>query len=502
MTEQTFYEKLLFEKKLSRKHHGLDISTRLANLSNDDVERLTLFCFSGLKVGKALLKTLFDLSDTPFIVENELEDWILQCVRFDLIKFDKFEVPSNNGDDLLFSPDDDLNEHFKQNIGHEKVKDFLLITDQFLFLQLTEIALLTEIELPKKDDERRRFFLEPWGLLDYLAHMPELGIFHDSITNIALNWQQILFELGQIRESSNVINMICFTLHRRGEGVLAKTLLLRVIDTTVGLQQLAAKVNLGSLYSKDHDFDIALKLYRESVFGFIRHGAIAQFLSTLAEMATIYQMKGNHFNAAILLEICVPLHGMIQERKSKAIALSKLAGVYRQLRMPKLALKKTKKACAIFRDQGDYLNLGKTLLTQGNALFNLRDWDNAAETYQEALRISQIVSDPTTIAGALSGLARVKLGRFDTDGVKDLLDEAISIRKRNMSPSISVEYENMGRYYEYLENYQTALVWYKKALESAQRYMPNIVPLCHENIRRVENRLKQQRNRSNFKRIL
>lgn len=487
MTNKTFDDQVIQLSKTAKKLEPAAFQERLADLSEADLVRLEAYYIIDAGYNFLGLKTLFEISDFPFQTDQELENWICKCVELGLLDV---QVRDETIHYTQLAP---LQEHFLKVVPKETIVKHLKLGDKLQVHLLSDIAKEFEIELPEDEADLRETLIHPDGLLSALIHYPQLGVVSNVALNIGLNWQKILFSLGEFKEAADIINAIFSTLARTGEGELSKALLFQVITKTTGLTQHAASANLGALLKEERELDLSLKICKQAARGLFKHKAYTQWIKTLSEIATIYNMQNRRISAVFLLEFCVLMNRLRKQPKQNTIPLSKLASVYRQMSLPRLAIKKSKKACDLFREQLDFVNLAKTLLTHGNSLRMINSLELAEKAYKEALDISLQISDPNTSASVLSGLAMVKLRKFKPEEAKPLLDEAISIRERFASPLISVEYENLGQYYEYEKNYQMALAWYNKALKSAKEYMPENVAICEKDIRRAEQKLEQSR---------
>ena len=487
MSNKTFDDQIIQLAKTTKKLEPATLHERLASLSNADLTRLEAYYIIDTAYNFLGLKTLFDISDFPFQTDQELEAWILKCVELGLLDVQVHD------ETIHYTHQAPLQEHFLKAVPKKSIIKYLKLGDKLQVHLLSGLAKPFDLELPEDEAELRKTLIYPDGLLSSLVHNPQLGVISSVALNIALNWQKILFSLGEFEEAAHIINAIFSTLARTGERKLSKALLFEVMNKTTGVTKYVASANLSALLKEERDLDLSLQLYKLAARGLYKHKAYTQWIKTLSEIATIYNFQNRKIAAVLLLEFCVLMNRLRKQAQLNAIPLSKLASVYRQMSLPRIAIRKSKKACDLFRAQQDLVNLAKTLLTHGNSLKMINSLKLAEEAYQEALDISRQITDPSTSASALSGLAMVKLRNYNPEEAKPLLDEALSIRERFASPLISVEYENMGQYYEYEKNYQMALVWYNKALKSAQEYMPEIVATCEKDIRRAEQKLEQSR---------
>lgn len=203
-------------------------------------------------------------------------------------------------------------------------------------------------------------------------------------------------------------------------------------------------------------------------------------------MAAIYRQMGNLRRSAMILELSVILNRWLKNWKSLAIARSQLSSTYRYLKYYSLALRNSKKAVNYFRKTNDLLNLGRSLLTQGNIHYNKSKSDSALLCFNESLEIGKRIEDHQTEIGSTSGKARVFLSLKKYDEAQTLLEQAISLRERYNDHYIGIEYQNMGALHEQKGDYAMALGWYQKALVQFEKYMPVEVAACRWNIAQVQ----------------
>lgn len=484
MFESSFLENIQEANKINSRKKLLPVPDRFSDMSQEEITKLGNFTVLNQSISLEGLRNFFNICGFPVPSDDHLEEWVLGGVERGLLQI---ETDNNS---IFFLPKEDVHAYFEKELPEEIKTEYRLAGDRFYISWLTDISTELQIDLPQDEEARRIFFIGPNGLLDILAHSPQ---FHETfirVLNVAVNWQELLFQLKKFEESADIVNMICFALARQGDRSLAESLLIRIISMTHGLTNLIARINLATLLREEAQLRTSLQLYRGTIIGLLRQKAFHQLVIVFSEIGAIYRLNGQLLPAAITLEMSSLLHGILKNNKSQAIARSQLASVYRYTRLYGLALRASKLACSYFRTSNDYLNLGRSLLTRGNVLYNLNSAESSLECFEEALSIGRMISDPQSICGALGGKARVLMLMNNLTEVKPLLDEVISIRQRNSDHSVGIEYQNMGYFYELSNNLPMALVWYNKAVKSFQQYMPVEVAACERAIRKVEGLMK------------
>jgi tetratricopeptide (TPR) repeat protein len=466
---------------------NMPVPDRLVELSHYSIDQLGCFSIFNQSLASDGIAFFFTICNLPFTSDEQVYAWVLLCLERALIEV---EYDSNR---VFLYPVEEVRFYFERELPTEIKKEYHLDADKFYVEWLMDIASQLDIEIPKDDKTRRAFLIGPQGLLSMLIHSPQYnGIFISSL-RVAVSWQEHLFELNAYQEAADLVNMACFAIARDGQRQFTESLLARTISVTKGLPNLVSRINLATLLREESKIDSALKIYLGTIVGLLKIHAYLQLVTVISEMGAIYRQKGQLFHAAVLLELCSILHGILKNPKNQAITRSQLASVYRYLRFFGLAIRASKLACSHFRRTDDLLNLGRSLCTQGNIFYNLGMANSAMISFDEALTTGTLISDPQTICGSLSGKARVYLLINNLQEVKPLLEEVIAIRQRNSDHSVGVEYQNMGAYYEKDGNLNVALVWYKKALKTFEQYTPVEVAACKNNIASVEKKLLKKR---------
>jgi tetratricopeptide (TPR) repeat protein len=456
------------------------LPVRLAVLSRLDQERLACFTLFSSSLTVKGIEQLFTIAELSFESPSDMYRWLSLCLRNGLACLDQEE------DHFYFSSPADVLSYFENELPQETRIHYHQIADRVLLVFFAELAIQVGIDLPEDESARRTLFLGWGGLVDQFIHAPQYeGLFRGALT-LALGWYTQLAELGSFDEAARIANIVCFSVARDGRRDAAESILAAIIPYTSGRLNLTSRSNLATLLREEGKHNQALRIYKGVLAGLLVHRDFRQLVVVLSEMGAIYRQKGQLFRATLLLEVCSQLHGFLKNGQSQAIARSQLASVYRYQRLYGLALNASRLACGYFRKSGDYLNMGRSLLTHGNILYNMRRPKSAIASFDEALTIGKQIADPQAICGALGGKARVFMFTRNLNEVKPLLDETIAIRQRNSDHSIGIEYQNLGHYYELVGNDSLALVWYEKALKSFKQYMPVEVPNCKRCIARIQ----------------
>jgi tetratricopeptide (TPR) repeat protein len=354
---------------------------------------------------------------------------------------------------------------------------------------------LMEKEPQPQDDltQLRQNLLAPGGFVDQLAHHPEWRNMHEAVVARSVAWLTHLLALGLVQEAASLANVVVFSLARQGHRRLALGMLAQVISASQGLTRMIAAINLATLHREAGELDTASKLYWQLVPALIRSRAWRPLGAVLSELGVIATYRGHHLQAVLMLEATVELRGWVGDPKGQAISRQQLSTAYRGMGMYGAALKVNCQAETYFRASKDQLNLGRTLMAQGNLMNLSHKPDIALARFEEAGSIGEQIEDPLAAIGSLSGRARAYQQLGELDQARCLLEEAIGRRQRSTAYGhyVGVEYENMGGLYEQQGNLGLALAWYRKALAQFERHQPGETIRCKRKIRTIEARLKK-----------
>ncbi len=464
------------------------LAERLSPLMPEELDYLARFAILAQRTNFEGLAAFFEMCNAPFSA-GELQTWLVKCLELDLLQMDMVE----NSLPYFMCPAQ-VCQHFLTNSSPDRLSFVHRSADRFFELQLTQLAVELQVKLPGNVSERRAALLGPEGLLYDLAHLPQYQEFHQGMVNFALNWHEHLFVLRQFSEAANLLNAVCFAVARRGQRRMAEKLLERMALASSGLVSSVAWINLATLLREESQLSAALKIYYREIPKLIRLRAFLQLAVVVSEIGAIYRHQGRYLLSAVTLELGEILHGWLKNHQSRAIAQSQLASTYQYLRMYRAASRAARSAISYFRENGDLLNLGRSLLTQGNIYYRLKQAGTADDCFAEALQIGRQISDSQAICGALGGKARVLMLQQQFDEARVLLEETIALRQRGADHLVGVEYQNMGLLYELRGNLGMAAAWYRKALEQFKRYMPAEVDACQHKIDGIEKKLDRRKS--------
>lgn len=487
MTVQTFSERLTAAVLSGAKIQPIEIDEKINLLAPEEVYPLECFSLMTQSLTIEGVTKLLDIGH--FLSDINTEDWLISCVEKKLILVD------DENTNPFFIIGEDARKILEHKLIDEKKQAYRQSIDAFYENWLSELTQLIGIELPKEEKARRAFLIGPNGLINALSHNPQQRQLFLIAINVAVGWQEQLFQMRYYEEAADLLNATCFALTREGQGQLAQALLLRIIPVTNGIYRQSAQINLATLLRKEFKLDLSLKFYRDAIPGLIRSRNFWHLAIVWSEMGAVYRQQGKLLKAAITLEACSLLHGVLKNYKSQAIARSQLASVYRSMRLLRLALEKSIQAYTYFQKSNDLINTGHSLLTQGNIFYNLGKAHSANVCYDETLSIGQQINDSALISGSLSGKARALMHLNRYDEARPLLEESIALRQRTSDKNIGIELENLAHYYEKTGNPEMALVWYRKALNNFEQYQPGFVGSCRNNINRIEKALEKKSRR-------
>jgi len=466
----------------------IPLDKRLDQISIEDREKLQNFVLLNITLSIEKLDHFFSLCTLRNYSPDENQSWIIQCLSKNLINI-------KNDDNLFYlSFESEIFQYFIASIPvdskkliHENAKAFIL---ELFF----EFANSINLDLPSDLEQRELFIISPNGVIDQWVHIPHTQPEQIGLLNIVIALRFHFFELEKYSQAATITNFIFLPLFRIGYQDLAKSLLFEIIISTSGLIKLTSQSNLATLLRLEKQNSEALKIYRKTIIGFIKNKSFKNLAVVFTEMASTNINIGDYLRAINLLNISIFIYFLLGVEKEKIIAQAQLASAYRSFGLPRRAYRYARKAVLGFRTIGDMANLAGCLITLGNSQMNLKMYLSALESFNEAISISSSVSDYRATSSALSGKARALMYVNELNDVHELLNESIAIRTRLNDHDIGIEYENLGHYFELKENYQSALIWYQKALEEFKTYIPTEVARTKIKIKRVEKKqIKSQK---------
>ena len=348
----------------------MDYLEKLEGASRDNLANLSIL---GLPLDFNGIKNFFGLSGIIW-PGDELLSWFVSCLETNLF----IKVTGTENSALLWRLQDRVSAYFTTHSKVEDLKRYHRNADRFILENLSALATGINITLPD-GEARREAILGPNNFLYQVSHLPQHQEFHQSILNLAINWFDHLFWLEEYKEAADILNSICFALARRGQRKMAENMLAAVASKAKGLTSVIAQLNLATLLREEQRLLLALRLYWRTIPALLRQHAYFQLAQVLSEIAAVYRQMGNLTRAAAILELSVILNRLLKNGKSTAIAHSQLASTYRYLKKYTLALRNSEHAVAHFRKTNDLLNLGRSLLTQGNIYYNKSKSDPALQ---------------------------------------------------------------------------------------------------------------------------
>lgn len=476
----------ILESSFQRGLQFLDhpVTERLATLEEPAKDYLANFSLLDLPLDFNGIKHFFECSGLV-LSDDEYLAWLVTCLEMNLF----LKMEGDESQVILWKTDNDVYAYFLAHSKIEDLKRYHRNADRFFLKELASLAKSINIALPDESSLREKM-IGPHGFLYHISHLPQYQNLHQTILNLAIIWFDHLFWLEEYKEAADILNAVCFALARRGQQKMAQNMLASIASKTKGLTAIVAQINLATLLRSEQQLTIAMRLYWQTIPPLLRQHAYIQLAQVLSEMAAIYRQMGKRVKSALLLEFSVMLNRWLKNGKSKAIAHSQLSTTYRHLKLYSLALKNSKRAVDYFRATNDLLNLGRSLLTQGNIHYNNSRNELALQCFTEALEIGQQIADPQAKIGAVSGKARIFLSLKQYDEAQTLLYQAIGLRREHNDHNIGIEYQNMGVLHEQKGEFAKALSWYKKALVEFEKYIPGEAPACRKSIALMQKKLE------------
>lgn len=460
----------------SQKLDSQQITDNLDQLDSAARDQLANYANLGLALTIDRIKLFFELAEEPRS-DDELLLWLNQCARLRLIT----QTDETEGQASRWEPSDEVRAYFLSQSNTEDMLRYNLAADAYLLEVFAALAEELDIPLPE-GESRRTAIIGPGQFLDQISHLPEYQDLHHQVLNLAVNWFDHLYRMEEYRQAADVLFHTCFALARRGQTAMAENMLAAIAAKAQDLPGVVAQVNLATLLRQEYKLSAALRLYRKSILKLLNLRAFIQLAQVLSEIAVIHRQMGHLGRSVIFLESSAALNHFLKNHTSAAIAHSQLSSTYRYLKMYGLAARNSKLAICHFRQRNDFLNLGRSLLTQGNIYFNQHKAKQALHSFNEAYEIGLRIADPQAEIGAVSGKARVFIFQNRYDEAQELLEQAISLRERHNDHTVGIEYQNMAVLYEKRGNFAMSLGWYQKALTQFEKYMPVEVPVCKRQI--------------------
>jgi signal transduction histidine kinase len=151
-------------------------------------------------------------------------------------------------------------------------------------------------------------------------------------------------------------------------------------------------------------------------------------------------------------------------------ALAIIANNYERLGNYTKAIENNFKALGIYEEAGLDANIAWTYNNIGADYYRLTDYSKAIEYYNKALVLQKKVNDKNGIASALDNIASVYEDQGEYDKVNEYNLQAIKIFEEiHDEPAMGRIYINRGNFLQRLKNFDSALVFYKKAIGIAQK---------------------------------
>jgi tetratricopeptide (TPR) repeat protein len=346
----------------------LSTAERISSFSGLDEKRLACLSIFYTSLSPDGLLNFFSICGLT-LAEDEMENWIETGLRGGVLKLSEDE----NQPDLFFiCVQEDIQKALLSKCSADDLHAFHQYADRYFEAQFREMASNLNIDLPKNEVPEtenaliRKWIIDPEGFISILSHLPQYRSLHISTVGTALNWQEHIFQLGNYKEAADLTNAFCFSLARQGRRREAENILARIANVTQDSTRRIALVNLAILLREEGQNAPALKIFKGQIPGLVVNKEYRNLVVALSEMSVVYRTQGKLLRAAILLECCDMLHGWLGNRQSQAIAKSQLANTYRQMRLFLPAKLSSLAAVNYFRKTNDLLNLGRSLLTQGN----------------------------------------------------------------------------------------------------------------------------------------
>ncbi|MEP7231423.1 MAG: tetratricopeptide repeat protein [Ginsengibacter sp.] len=151
-------------------------------------------------------------------------------------------------------------------------------------------------------------------------------------------------------------------------------------------------------------------------------------------------------------------------------ALSVIASNYESLSNYPKAIENNYKALGIYEQAGLDANIAWCYNNIGADYYGLSDYPKAIENYEKALVLQKKTNDKYGIASALDNLASVYEEQNETAKVNDYNLQAMKLFEEiNDGPALGRIYNNRGNFLLRQKNFDSALIYYKKAIAIAEK---------------------------------
>ncbi len=220
----------------------------------------------------------------------------------------------------------------------------------------------------------------------------------------------------------------------------------------------------GMVYLQQGDYWQALQQLQRAEGSQLRD--IAAENRTRIALGETYHYLGGYTKALQYLELA---QRAANDPFDRGWALQAIGDVQFNLGEYKQAQDYYQQALAIRRSVGDRLGAARTLSSLGLAYQELSQFEAALSSYQEALSIISGLGDSTGRVYLLNNLSRAYLKQGQTQPALDYLQQALATTRLINGTGRALTFTNLGNYYRQLQQYAQAIDFYEQALAWARK---------------------------------
>jgi len=192
----------------------------------------------------------------------------------------------------------------------------------------------------------------------------------------------------------------------------------------------------------------------------IAHLSKARIFSATSDYATSLENAGKAYE----------IFKSINWKPAMGDAMAVIANNYERLGNYTKAIENNFKALSIYEEAGLKANIAWTYNNMGANYYQLNDYVKALENYNKALELQKKLNDKNGIASALDNIASVYEDQGEFKKVNEYNLQAIKLFEEiNDQPAMGRIYINRGNFLRRQKNFDSALIFYKKAIRIAQK---------------------------------
>jgi tetratricopeptide (TPR) repeat protein len=228
--------------------------------------------------------------------------------------------------------------------------------------------------------------------------------------------------------------------------------------------------NLGIIHEGKGEYDEARKLYEQSLEIKRKFGDNAGIASSLGGIATIQIIKGNYGEAEKLYEQILDIFRKLGDREGESITLHQLAMIHQYRGEYDMAVKLYKESLEIKRKLGEKRGISYSLHQLATIEQEKGNLEEAIRLHKEGLKIDIELGDKSSISKSHHALAMIEQDRGNYKKAEKLYKQSLEInRKLGDQRGLSAILHNLGTIHEGKGEYDEARKLYEQSLEIGQK---------------------------------